>query len=245
MQFPKFARILQTTIKPTMKILVIEDEPKAAAFLKQGLEEQQHQVDVAYDGQMGKRLALKGDYDIIILDIIIPYINGLELAKEIRKTSNVPILMLTALGSTSDKVTGFDMGADDYLVKPFEFAELVARVNAIAKRKNNMMQPRNKLVVGDLELNLDDKTVSRGGKKISLTTKEYQLLEYLIRNKGRVVSRQDIAKSVWDVQFDTGTNVIDVYVNFLRKKIDKDFATKFIHTQIGMGYIFREPDANT
>ena len=245
MQFPKFARILQTTIKPTMKILVIEDEPKAAAFLKQGLEEQQHQVDVAYDGQMGKRLALNGNHDIIILDIIIPYINGLELAKEIRKTSNVPILMLTALGSTSDKVTGFDMGADDYLVKPFEFAELVARVNAIAKRKNNMMQPRNKLVVGDLELNLDDKTVSRGGKKISLTTKEYQLLEYLIRNKGRVVSRQDIAKSVWDVQFDTGTNVIDVYVNFLRKKIDKDFATKFIHTQIGMGYIFREPDANT
>ncbi len=228
-----------------MKILVIEDEPKAAAFLKQGLEEQQHQVDVAYDGQMGKRLALNGNHDIIILDIIIPYINGLELAKEIRKTSNVPILMLTALGSTSDKVTGFDMGADDYLVKPFEFAELVARVNAIAKRKNNMMQPTNKLVVGDLELNLDDKTVSRGGKKISLTTKEYQLLEYLIRNKGRVVSRQDIAKSVWDVQFDTGTNVIDVYVNFLRKKIDKDFATKFIHTQIGMGYIFREPDANT
>ncbi len=228
-----------------MKILVIEDEPKAAAFLKQGLEEQQHQVDVAYDGQMGKRLGLKGDYDIIILDIIIPYINGLELAKEIRKTSNVPILMLTALGSTSDKVTGFDMGADDYLVKPFEFAELVARVNAIAKRKNNMMQPTNKLVVGDLELNLDDKTVSRAGKKISLTTKEYQLLEYLIRNKGRVVTRHDIAKSVWDVQFDTGTNVIDVYVNFLRKKIDKDFVTKFIHTQIGMGYIFREPDANT
>lgn len=228
-----------------MKILVIEDEPKAAAFLKQGLEEQQHQVDVAYDGQMGKRLALQGNHDIIILDIIIPYINGLELAKEIRKTSNVPILMLTALGSTADKVTGFDMGADDYLVKPFEFAELVARINAISKRKNNMMQPSNKLVVGDLELNLDDKTASRGGKRISLTTKEYQLLEYLIRNKGRVVSRQDIAKSVWDVQFDTGTNVIDVYVNFLRKKIDKDFATKFIHTQIGMGYIFREPDANT
>lgn len=228
-----------------MKILVIEDEPKAAAFLKQGLEEQQHQVDVAYDGQMGKRLALQGNHDIIILDIIIPYINGLELAKEIRKTSNVPILMLTALGSTADKVTGFDMGADDYLVKPFEFAELVARINAISKRKNNMMQPTNKLVVGDLELNLDDKTASRGGKRISLTTKEYQLLEYLIRNKGRVVSRQDIAKSVWDVQFDTGTNVIDVYVNFLRKKIDKDFATKFIHTQIGMGYIFREPDANT
>lgn len=228
-----------------MKILVIEDEPKAAAFLKQGLEEQHHEVDVAYDGQMGKRLAVKGEHDIIILDIIIPYINGLELAKEIRKTSNVPILMLTALGSTSDKVTGFDSGADDYLVKPFEFAELVARINALTKRKNSLMQSTNKLVVADLELNLDDKTVSRGGKKISLTTKEYQLLEYLIRNKGRVVTRQDIAKSVWDVQFDTGTNVIDVYVNFLRKKIDKDFATKFIHTQIGMGYIFREPDANT
>ncbi len=229
----------------TMKILVIEDEPKAAAFLRQGLEEQHHQVDIAYDGQMGKRLALMGEHDIIILDIIIPYINGLELAKEIRKTSNVPILMLTALGSTADKVTGFDSGADDYLVKPFEFAELVARVNALAKRKNNMMMPTNKLTVGDLVLNLDDKTVSRGGKKISLTTKEYQLLEYLIRNKERVVTRNDIAKSVWDVQFDSGTNVIDVYVNFLRKKIDKDYATKYIHTQIGMGYIFREPDANT
>ncbi len=223
-----------------MKILVIEDEPKAASFLKQGLEEQNHKVDVAYDGQMGKRLALKGEYDVIILDIIIPYINGLELSKEIRKTSNVPILMLTALGSTADKIAGFDSGTDDYMVKPFEFAELLARINVISKRKGNMMLPGNKLVVGDLELNLDDKTVSRGGKKISLTTKEYQLLEYLIRNKGKVVSRNDIAKSVWDVQFDTGTNVIDVYVNFLRKKIDKDFPTKFLHTQIGMGYIFKD-----
>lgn len=225
-----------------MKILVIEDEPKAAAFLKQGLEEQNHQVEVAYDGQIGKRLALKGEYDVIILDLIIPYINGLELSKEIRKTSNVPILMLTALGSTADKVTGFDSGADDYMVKPFEFAELLARINVISKRKGNMQVQSNKLIVGDMELNLDDKTASRGGRKISLTTKEYQLLEFLIRNKGKVVTRQDIAKAVWDVQFDTGTNVIDVYVNFLRKKIDKDFTVKYIHTQIGMGYIFREPN---
>ncbi len=223
-----------------MKILVVEDEPKAASFLKQGLEEHNHKVDVAYDGNIGKRLALENEYDVIILDIIILYMNGLELLKEIRKTSNVPVLMLTALGNTSDKVTGLDLGADDYLVKPFEFAELLARVNAISKRKGNIKQSGNKLVVGDLELNLDDKTVSRGGKKISLTTKEYQLLEYLIRNKGKVVTRQDIARAVWDVQFDTGTNVIDVYVNFLRKKIDKDFPTKFINTQIGMGYIFKE-----
>lgn len=223
-----------------MKILVIEDEPKAASFLKQGLEEHQHDVDVAYDGQMGKRLALNGQYDVIILDIIIPYINGLELSKEIRKSSNVPILMLTALGSTADKIAGFDSGTDDYLVKPFEFAELIARINVISKRKGNMILPGNKLTVGDLELNLDDKTVTRAGNKLNLTTKEYQLLEYLIRNKGRVVTRNEIAKSVWDVPFETGTNVIDVYVNFLRKKIDKDHATKFIHTQIGMGYIFRD-----
>lgn len=223
-----------------MKILVVEDEPKAASFLKQGLEEHNHKVEVAYDGQMGKRLALENEYDVIILDVIIPYINGLELLKEIRKTSNVPVLLLTALGHTNDKVTGFDAGADDYLVKPFEFAELLARVNVISKRKGNMMQAGNKLKVGDLELNLDDKTVTRGTKKINLTTKEYMLLEYLIRNKGRVVTRNDIARAVWDVQFDTGTNVIDVYVNFLRKKIDKDFPTKFLHTQIGMGYIFKE-----
>jgi len=223
-----------------MKILVVEDEPKAASFLKQGLEEHRHEVDVAYDGQIGKRLALENEYDVIILDIIIPYMNGLELLKEIRKTSNVPVLLLTALGSTSDKVGGFDMGADDYLVKPFEFAELLARIQVISKRKGNIMAIGSKLTVGDLELNLDDKTVSREGKKINLTTKEYQLLEYLIRNKGKVVTRGDIARAVWDVQFDTGTNVIDVYVNFLRKKIDKDYATKFIHTQIGMGYIFRD-----
>jgi len=223
-----------------MRILVIEDEPKAAAFLKEGLEEHNHQVDIAYDGQMGKRLALKEEYDVIILDVIIPYINGIELSKEIRRTSNVPILMLSALGTTADKVTGFEAGSDDYMVKPFEFAELLARINVISKRKGNMIQQDNKLVVGDIELNLDDKTVSRDGKKISLTTKEYQLLEYLMKNKGKVVTRNDIAKFVWDVQFDTGTNVIDVYINFLRKKIDKDFPTKFIHTQIGMGYIFKE-----
>jgi len=223
-----------------MRILVIEDEPKAAAFLKEGLEEHNHQVDIAYDGQMGKRLALKEEYDVIILDVIIPYINGIELSKEIRRTSNVPILMLSALGTTADKVTGFEAGSDDYMVKPFEFAELMARINVISKRKGNMMLQDNKLVVGDIELNLDDKTVSRDGKKISLTTKEYQLLEYLMKNKGKVVTRNDIAKFVWDVQFDTGTNVIDVYINFLRKKIDKDFPAKYIHTQIGMGYIFKE-----
>lgn len=223
-----------------MKILVIEDEPKAAAFLKQGLEEQYHIVDVAYDGQMGKRLAHEIEYDVIILDIIIPYINGLELLKEIRKTSNVPVLLLTALGNTADKVTGFNFGADDYLVKPFEFAELLARVNAISKRKSNMIMPGNKLIVGELELNLDDKTVSLGEKKIHLTTKEYQLLEYLIRNKGKVVTRGDIARAVWDTQFDTGTNIIDVYVNFLRKKIDKDFPARYIRTQIGMGYIIKD-----
>lgn len=224
-----------------MKILVIEDEPKVVGFLKQGLEENGYEVDTAYDGMMGERLATKENYDIILLDVIIPHINGIELCKRIReKNDSVPILLLTALGTTDDKVIGFDAGADDYLVKPFEFRELLARIKSLTKRAGGVYQTSKSLKVGDLELDFNKKIAIRAGKKIELTAKEYALLEFLMRNKGIVVNRAEIAEKVWDITFDTGTNVVDVYVNILRKKIEKGYETKLIHTKIGMGYIFGE-----
>jgi two-component system, OmpR family, copper resistance phosphate regulon response regulator CusR len=224
-----------------MKILVVEDEPKVATFIKEGLENLHHEVDVAYDGQMGKKLALKNPYQVIILDIIIPFINGLELCKRIKQAKpDVPVLMLTALGTTDDKVTGFEAGADDYLVKPFEFRELVARINALSKRPGEAVSSANLLRAADLELDVNKKTARRGGKNIELTMKEYSLLEFFMLNKGKVLSRAEIAEKVWEITFDTGTNVVDVYVNILRKKIDRDFEAKLIHTRIGMGYIFKE-----
>lgn len=224
-----------------MRILVVEDEPKVALFIKEGLEDQHHQVDIAYDGIMGEKLALQNPVNLIILDIIIPYVNGLELCRRIKKSKpEIPILMLTALGTTDDKVTGFEAGADDYLVKPFEFRELLARINALSKRPMEATSSSNCLKVADLELDLDRKIARRGSKSIELTAKEFSLLEYFMLNKGRVVSRVDIAEKVWEITFDTGTNVVDVYVNILRKKIDKDFDSKLIHTRVGMGYIFEE-----
>ena len=226
-----------------LKILVVEDEPKVAAFIKSGLEEQNCEVDVAYDGQIGERLALSNVYNIILLDIIMPMINGLELCKRINQSKpNTPILMLTALGTTDDKVSGFESGADDYLVKPFEFKELMVRIKALTRRSYSNNDPGNRLKIADLELDMDKKVAIRGGKTIELTAKEYSLLEYFIRNKGRVVSRLDISEKVWDINFDTGTNVVDVYVNILRKKIDRDFANKLIHTRVGMGYILTEEE---
>ncbi len=220
-----------------MNILVVEDEAKVADFLKKGLQENGHSVDLAYDGWMGEKLALRNNYDILILDVIIPSVNGLELCKRIReKDQNVPILMLTALGTTEDKVAGFDVGADDYLVKPFEFAELLARIRALSKRNTGIVQTSTVLKIADLELNLDKKTARRGNANIELTAKEFALLEFLMKNKGRVVSRAEIAEKVWDITFDTGTNVVDVYINILRKKLDKNFETKLIHTRIGLGY---------
>lgn len=228
-----------------MNILVVEDEQKVAAFLKNGLEEQGYAVDLAYDGYTGEKLALNKNYQLILLDVIIPVVNGIDLCKKIKGAKpDVPILMLTALGTTDDKVAGFDSGADDYLVKPFEFKELVARLKALTKRSQLRQQPShvaNLLKVGDLLLDLDKKIAIRGNKTISLTAKEFMLLEYLMKNKGRVVSRPDIAEHVWDVTFDTGTNVVEVYVNILRKKIDKDFPEKLIQTRIGLGYIIQEP----
>jgi two-component system, OmpR family, copper resistance phosphate regulon response regulator CusR len=220
-----------------MKILIIEDEPKLVSILREGLENDGFETEVAYDGQIGERLAVKNFYDLIILDVILPYINGLELCKSIRKSNiSVPILMLTALASTDDKVAGFDAGADDYLAKPFEFKELLARVRALLKRATGIIQHSNSIKIADLELDLDKKTALRGGYSIDLTSKEFFLLEYLMRNKGRVLSRVDIAEKVWDIDFDANTNIIDVYINILRKKIDKDFETKLIHTRKGLGY---------
>lgn len=223
------------------RILVVEDEPKVASFVKRGLEENGFFCDIAWDGLMGKRMFDAGDFDLIILDINLPYKNGFELCNEIRSSNQkIPVIMLTALGTTEDKLAGFDSGTDDYLVKPFEFRELLARVRSLLKRISIAETGGNILTFLDLEVNLNTYEVMRGGKTIELTPKEFALLVYLLRNKGRVVSRTELAEKVWDINFDTGTNVIDVYVNFLRKKIDKEFSKKLIHTQTGVGYILKE-----
>jgi two-component system, OmpR family, copper resistance phosphate regulon response regulator CusR len=222
-----------------MKILLVEDEPKVAAFIKRGMEEQQYEVDIAYDGYTGKQMALSNSYDIMILDVNLPHINGIELCRIIRQEyANVPILMLTALGTTENKITGLEAGADDYLVKPFEFKELLARVRALSRR-GTASGSGKMYKLADLELDANTKVVKRGGNIIDLTAKEYSLLEYMLKNKGKVISRVEIAEKVWDINFDTGTNVIDVYINFLRKKIDKDYSPKLIHTLVGMGYVLK------
>jgi len=222
-----------------MKILIVEDEPKVASFIKKGLEEDHFEAEIAYDGLTAEKLARQYRYDLFILDIIIPGISGLELCKKLKALNpDIPVLMLTALGTTDDKLLGFDAGADDYLVKPFEFRELLARVKVLLKKPGQPVVSSNRLVFGDLELDLDKKVATRDKTQIELTAKEFSLLEYFMRNSGRVLSRNDIAEKVWDVSFDFGTNVVDVYVNFLRKKIDKGFDRKLIHTKVGFGYIF-------
>ncbi len=224
-----------------MQILIIEDDQRVAELIRRGLEEEHFKVTIAYDGELGKKMALSKAFDLIITDIILPKINGLDLCKDIRASKpEVPIIMLTALGTTDDKVEGFDAGADDYLVKPFEFRELLARIKVLLKRKSGMNGVIvSTLQVADLIMNLHTKTVHRGGKEISLTPKEFKLLEYMMHNPNRVLSRVEITEKVWDTHFDTGTNFIDVYINYLRKKIDKDFPTKLIHTKSGMGFIFK------
>ena len=222
------------------RILIVEDEPKVALFLKRGLEENSYSCEIALDGKIGKKMFDAGEYDLVILDINLPYKNGIELCKEIRlNNQKVPVIMLTALGTTEDKLLGFDSGADDYLLKPFEFRELLARIRSLLKRISIAETGEDILKFFDLEVNLNTYEVTRGGEKIELTQKEFALLVYLLRNAGRVVSRSDIAKNVWNINFDTGTNIIDVYVNFLRKKIDKYFSMKLIHTQTGVGYMLK------
>jgi two-component system copper resistance phosphate regulon response regulator CusR len=225
-----------------MNILIVEDEKKIADSLNKGLNELGYEVTVAYDGIIGEKLLNQESFDLVILDINLPGINGLELCKRIRrKNKKVPVLMLTTFGSVPDKVEGFDAGADDYMVKPFSFAELIARVRALLKRNTSENTPiGNILQFADLEMNLDTKQVTRSGKNIPLTAKEFQLLEYLMRNNKRVLSRASIGENVWDIDFDTNTNTIDVYINYLRKKIDRDFPEKLIHTQVGFGYVMKE-----
>jgi two-component system copper resistance phosphate regulon response regulator CusR len=225
-----------------IKILLVEDEKKIAETLRKGLSEQHYDVDIAYDGLIGKKLFDSNSYDLAILDINLPLMNGYELARYIRSyNEQILVIMLTAMNATEDKIEGFEAGADDYIVKPFDFQELLVRIRALLKRLHQQPLPgMSVLKVADLVMNLDSKEVSREGRAIPLTAKEFQLLEYFIRNKNKVVSRIDIAINVWDIDFDTKTNVIDVYVNFLRKKIEKDFSSKLIYTQVGMGYVLKE-----
>lgn len=224
-----------------MHILIIEDEERIASLVKRGLEENNYQATVAYDGLTGKKLALQNEYDLIITDIILPKINGIDLCREVRLARpGTPIIMLTALGTTDDKVEGFDAGADDYLVKPFDFRELHVRIRALLKRSYDKTRtPGFLLSYDDLILNSHTKIVHRAGKEISLTPKEFKLLEYMMENCERILSRSEIAEKVWETHIDTGTNFIDVYINYLRKKIDKDFSKKLIHTKPGMGFIFK------
>ncbi|MBD0378307.1 MAG: response regulator transcription factor [Flavisolibacter sp.] len=224
------------------KILLVEDEQKIADTLKLGLTENGYVVDVAYDGKIGSRLFQSNSYNLAVLDINLPGINGYELCKLIRATdANIPVIMLTALSALNDKIEGYDAGADDYIIKPFEFKELLMKIRVLLKRTMTQHLPvGNILKAADLEMNLDSKEVKRGDKVIQLTAKEFQLLGYLLRNKNRVVSRADLAINVWDIDFDTNTNVIDVYINYLRNKVDKPFEHKLIQTQVGMGYILKE-----
>ena len=224
-----------------IKILLIEDEPKTVQSLKQGLEENHYTVDVAYDGLMGKQLATRTSYQLIISDIIIPGMNGLELCKSLRAEGiQTPILMLTALSTTDDKLVGFEAGADDYLAKPFDFKEFLARVKALIKRSIQTLIEAQVLKFADLELDLTSKIVTRSGQKINLTAKEFQLMEYFLRNQEKVISKAEIAENIWEVEDEGSSNLIEVYVNYLRKKVDKGFPSKLIHTQFGMGYILRQ-----
>jgi DNA-binding response OmpR family regulator len=227
-------------------ILLVEDEAHVASLIIRSLSEEGYEVSLAPDGSTGLDMALQNNFDLILLDIMLPGINGLEVCRKIRASgSTVPILMLTALGTTQNIVTGLDSGADDYLVKPYKLAELLARVRSMIRRNNNIGinnadNNPEQIQIADLVLNLKDKTAVRAGQKIELTATEYRLLKYLMVNKRRLVSRMDILENVWGVDFNMNTKVVDVYVNYLRKKIDKDFDNKLIHTSIGMGYILKE-----
>jgi two-component system copper resistance phosphate regulon response regulator CusR len=223
-----------------MKVLLVEDEERLASFIRKGISAEGYEVDVAFDGRTGLSLFHQNRYDIIILDVNLPHINGFDLCRLIREENEaIPVLMLTALDSLADKSDGFNAGADDYLAKPFEFQELLLRLRALTRR-NGSRQQKQILQLADLELNLDAKTVTRAGKRIDLTTREYALIEYLMLNKGKIISRVDISERVWSLNFDNNTNIIDVYISYLRKKIDKDFSPKLLHTIVGMGYVLRE-----
>lgn len=222
-----------------MRILVVEDEKKVARFIQQGLEEEHYAVDVALDGEKGLDMAGAQHYDLIILDVMLPKMSGIDVMKRLReRNGSTPTLMLTAKTSTEDKVAGLDSGADDYLTKPFAFAELLARIRSLLRRGSN--DKSTILSVADLELDTVTHKAKRGTRTVDLTAKEYALLEYFLRNKDRVLSRTIISEHIWDYSFDTGTNIIDVYVNHLRNKLDEDTDKKLIHTVRGVGYVLKE-----
>ena len=221
-----------------MRILIVEDEKKVAAFIKKGLEEETYAVDTASDGEEGLYLGEQNPYDLIILDLMLPKINGLDILSRLRsKKIDTPILLLTAKDSVNDKVEGLNQGADDYLTKPFAFSELLARIRVLLRR--GKAETKTTLEIADLTLDLVSHKVNRGDEEIELTGKEYSLLEYFMRNQEKVLTRTMIAEHVWDYNFDTFTNVIDVYVNHLRKKIDKNFPAKLLHTLRGVGYVMK------
>jgi two-component system, OmpR family, copper resistance phosphate regulon response regulator CusR len=225
-----------------VNILIVEDEQRLAEILKKQLEETGFYAEIASDGYIGKQLIEKNRYSLIVLDINLPLINGYDLCKEIRKTnSKIPIIMLTALGTSDNKVSGFDAGADDYVIKPFEFRELLARINVFLRRTDATAMAE-KLRIADLEMDVNTKTVTRANKKIDLTAKESLLLEIFLKNREKLLTRDFIIENVWGIDFDPSTNIIDVYVNYLRKKIDRDFEPKLIHTKFGFGFYCSEKE---
>jgi len=229
-------------LTPPAKVLIVEDEPKLGASVQKELIEQGFDVDLAYDGLIGERMFKRATYDLILLDINLPHINGLELCRLIREVNReVPIIMLTALGELEDKMEAFSAGADDFLVKPFHLRELLARVKVFLKRRQMNQQYEEKLQVADLEIDFTAKSVLRAGKNINLTAKEFALLALLARSRGRVLSKNEIAEKVWDTDLESSTsmNTIEVYISFLRNKIDKDYDSKLIHTKLGFGYYLK------
>lgn len=226
-----------------MKILLIEDESAVVSLIERGLKEKGFEVSVAMDGDTGLQMVMNHDFSMVVLDIMLPGMNGIQVCQQMRSNGiSIPVLMLTALGSTENIVTGLDSGADDYMVKPFKITELVARVNALSRRmiRNQATVEANILQISNLRLDTDAKMAFRNDEVISLTSTEYKLLEFFMKNQSRVLSRMEILENVWDIDFNLGTNVVDVYVNYLRKKIDKNKGDKLIHTMIGMGYMMKE-----
>ncbi len=224
-----------------MRVLLVEDESRIADFIAKGLRQQSYAVDIVYDGSNALFQISVNDYDLIILDVMLPNIDGFQVCHQLRtEGSQIPILMLTARDAVADKITGLEMGADDYLTKPFEFGELLARVRALLRRGKRVYQ--TKINIADLTVDIQSQRVWRGKTEISLTTKEYALLEYLARNAGRIVSRAEIAEHVWDEAFDVFSNIIEVYINRLRYKIDEKFEVSLIHTRRGVGYVLAALD---
>ena len=222
-----------------MRILIVEDQQKMASFIKKGLVAQGYMVDISETGMGAESMTVETDYDLIVLDVNLPDQNGMDTARHLRRDGfRKPILMLTALATTKDKIHGLDAGADDYLTKPFEFEELLARIRALSRRNHG--SENSKLRFGDIELDLVQRRVVRAQTEVNLTAKEFSLLEYFMRNPGRPITRIEISEHVWDVNFDTNTNIIDVYINMLRKKIDSPFDKKMIHTMVGFGYILKD-----